>query len=180
MNAIVEAPRLISPAYRALNAQMHVDMPHYGSFATGPKADQVAHYATKYGCASILDYGCGKGTLAAHLRTRIDVREYDPAIPGKDSEPEPADLVVCLDVMEHIEAGCLQNVLDHLQGLANKAVMFIVSTVPAKKRLPDGCNAHLIVESADWWLGHFRDRWRMELFERQGTAFMFVGTAHGR
>lgn len=171
---------LISEDYRKMNAQMHRDMPHYGAFATGAKAEMVALYAAKFECASVLDYACGKGTLAAHLRTRIDVREYDPAIPGKEGEPAPADLVVCLDVMEHIEGGCLQNVLDHIQELATKAVMFIVSTVPAKKTLPDGCNAHLIVESADWWLGHFTDRWRMELFERQGTAFMFVGTAHGR
>ena len=45
------------------------------------------------------------------LRLTFEIKEYDPAIPGKDSLPEPADIVVCSDVLEHIEPNYLLNVL---------------------------------------------------------------------
>ncbi|MDG2242647.1 MAG: hypothetical protein P8L66_04035 [Rhodospirillaceae bacterium] len=64
---------------------------------------------------SVRDYGCGKGALRpavlAALAPDLDVTEYDQAMLGKDSEPSPAHLVVCIDVMEHIEPDCQHDVL---------------------------------------------------------------------
>ena len=42
---------------------------------------------------SILDYGCGKGTLGKSLAedTCYDVRNYDPGVPKFQADPEPAD-----------------------------------------------------------------------------------------
>jgi hypothetical protein len=85
------------------------------------------------------------------LAPDLDVTEYDPAMPGKDSEPSPAHLVVCIDVMEHIEPDCLHYVLTHIQLLGLGGTFFIVDTVLAQKTLADGRNAHLIVEDLPWW-----------------------------
>ncbi len=79
------------------------------------------------------------------------MREYDPAIEGKDGRPVFADLVVCTDVLEHIEPDRLDNVLTHLRTLARRAVFVVINTQPSNKTLTDGRNAHLIVEPAVWW-----------------------------
>ena len=141
---------LITDTYRAQNAAMHVAKPHYGN-GGHYAAPQVERVAEQYGAKSILDYGCGKGRLAEAL-PHLPIVGYDPAIPGKDGWPSAADLVVCRDVMEHIEPECLDAVLGHLCCLTRKALYIEVATVPAFKHLPDGRNAHLIVEPMSWWL----------------------------
>jgi hypothetical protein len=77
--------------------------------------------------------------------------EYDPAIPGKDERPEFADLVVCTDVLEHIEPERIGAVLAHLRGLARKAIWCVISTKPSNKTLPDGRNAHILIRPESWW-----------------------------
>lgn len=109
----------------------------------------VMHLAVQVDAKSILDYGCGSGTLKKNMT--LPVREYDPAIPGKDSPPLPADLVVCTDVLEHVEPECLEGVLNHLRCLTNKLCYAVIHLTPAMKVLPDGRNAHLILEDVPWW-----------------------------
>lgn len=134
---------LITQEYAALLKQCHSD-PNWGTSARGWVA-HVAELSRTYG-PTILDYGCGKGVLREHLH---NVTNYDPAT--FPERPGPHDLVVCLDVLEHVEFALLPNVLDDLRQLARKAVFVTVSTAPAKKSLPDGRNAHLIIEDSDWW-----------------------------
>lgn len=127
-------------------------------------APGIAGLAMKLRADSVLDYGCGKGTfkpaLLAILPT-IEVREYDPAIAEKASAPSPADIVVCADVMEHIEPDCLEDVIRHLRSLTRKLLVAGIAVHPAEKLLADGRNAHLIVQNKEWWLArfavHFRD-----------------------
>jgi len=145
---------LITAEYLALQKELHSRPRGYGG--KGDKwANGVADLVAKHGCYSVLDYGCGEGSLKKSLRpllpmvVRID--EYDPAIAGKDSKPEFADLVVCTDVLEHIEPDCLENVLAHLKVLARKAVFVVVATRPSNKTMADGRNAHLIIEPDAWW-----------------------------
>jgi hypothetical protein len=97
----------------------------------------------------MLDYGCGKGLLAKSLD--FPIWEYDPAIPGKDNPPNPADLVVCIDALEHIEPDYLSAVLFDLSRCVKKVGYFIINTKEAIKKLPDGRNTHLIVEGKEWW-----------------------------
>ena len=94
-------------------------------------------------------------------RARTRWGEYDPAIVGKDQEPEPADLVVCTDVLEHIEPDYLDEVLLHLRTKVKKRLFFAISLRPAGKTLADGRNAHLIVESAEWWLDRLSPYFRV-------------------
>lgn len=150
----------ITPEYRALNAELHRKMEKYG--ANGRQWESVIReWAAKVNAQSILDYGCGKGSLARALAD-LDVREYDPAIPGKDSLPEPADLVVCTDVLEHVEIECIEDVLKHLDSLARRALFLNISLRQGTKRLPDGRRAHQIVKPKEWWRQRiaFMGKWR--------------------
>lgn len=143
---------LISKDYLETQKILHAQPQGYGG--KGARwVSTVLSVARQYGCGSILDYGCGRGSLgdAILLATGTRCREYDPAIPGKDHQPSFADLVVCTDVLEHVEPAHLSATLDVLRRLARKAVFVVVCTRPSNKTLPDGRNAHLIVEGDAWW-----------------------------
>ena len=143
----------ISSTYRDLNRDLHRSNPDYGR-AAHALAPWVVELAKESGVQSLLDYGCGKGTLrpaVLALAPDLIIAEYDPALPGKDAEPQPCDIVVCIDVLEHIEPDCLDDVLSHIQDLSLGGAFFIIDTVPAQKFLADGRNAHLIVEDLSWW-----------------------------
>jgi hypothetical protein len=172
---------LITPEYRALNAELHARNPTYGT-SGGRWAAKVHRLARQYEASSVLDYGAGRGTLGKALRELVRepfcvFAEYDPAIEGKAARPSRADLVVCGDVLEHIEPDCLYAVLDDLHDLAKKAVLLIVATQPASKTLADGRNAHLIVEPAEWWFPKLALRWRIREFQDRGGYFICVGEA---
>lgn len=142
---------LISPAYLQTQVILHASPRGYGG--NGDRwANTVLSVAADYDCGSVLDYGCGQGSLARALRgSTLAVREYDPAIPAKSAMPSFADLVNCTDVLEHIEPDRLDAVLAHIRGLARKVAVLVIATRPANKRLPDGSNAHLIIEPDAWW-----------------------------
>jgi hypothetical protein len=145
---------LISPLYLAEQVLLHSAPRGYGG--KGDKwAGAVLDLAQKFDCWSILDYGCGEGALARAVLARTDrrlvVREYDPAIAGKDARPAFADLVCCTDVLEHVEPDKLDAVLAHLHSLARRVLFVVIATRPSNKTLSDGRNAHLILESGEWW-----------------------------
>lgn len=144
---------VISAGYRDLQRELHARPRGYGG--RGSRwAPVVVRLARKYGADSILDYGCGEGSLARAVRAmapEIRVTEYDPAIVGKDGPPFPEDLVNATDVLEHIESDRLDAVLAHIRTLARKAVFVVISTKLSNKVMQDGRNAHLIVESVPWW-----------------------------
>ena len=162
---------LISENYRRLNRQMHEERPDYGMFeCTGKWMPHINHYADAIKAASILDYGCGKGALGMSMSDRL-VIGYDPAIPGKDTPPDPHDFVVCTDVLEHIEPDCLDEVLDDLTRLTLKGIFMTISTKPAIKHLSDGRNAHLIVQPARWWLPKIMERFDVRLMQATPVEF---------
>ena len=162
---------LISDAYKNQNLLLH-ETNRFGR--RGDRwADKVRELMASDAVAGVLDYGCGQGALRQALD--LDIAEYDPAIPGKDRLPSPADLVVCTDVLEHIEPDLLQNVLAHLHSLTRKLLLATISTRPAVKTLPDGRNAHLIVESPDvWrqWLSPYFDIREWTVFEDEVIALL--------
>jgi hypothetical protein len=144
---------LITEPYRALNAELHAQRTDYGN-RSARHAETVHRLMEQQDCETALDYGCGKGHLLQAVPGMVG---YDPAIPEQAGTPEPADLVVCTDVLEHIEPDCLEAVLADLNRCTKKVAYLVISTRPARKTLPDGRNAHLIVQSADWWLAQLAD-----------------------
>ena len=168
---------LFTPEYIELNRELH----SHGKYGlSGYKwAKAVDKLARGYEAKTLLDYGCGQGTLAMGLQQYAPlpyfVLEYDPAIAGKEEKPARSDIVVCGDVLEHIEPDCLYPVLDDLANIARVAVFLVVATQPAMKTLADGRNAHLIVERNEWWLDKLMYRWRMNAFKDLGGEFLFIG-----
>lgn len=146
---------MISDAYKALLAQMHVDDPKWGSENGARYVEKIAKLGLLKPGMSILDYGCGKGsagrTLAKMDRT-ARVAFYDPGIPEWSAVPTGTfDLVVCLDVLEHIEPEHIDAVIAHLKALSRGVLYLCIFMRKARQILPNGKNAHLIVEPPSWW-----------------------------
>jgi len=162
---------LITEEYRKLNEQKHNESPSYGTVGKN-YAKQVQDIARQIGAHTILDYGCGKRTLEQALGYAIN--NYDPAVPGCDAIPDPADLVVCTDVLEHIEPECVDAVLDDLKRVTKRFIVLTVSTQPARKVLADGRNAHILIKPADWWLPQLMSRFILKTFTEMGEEQEFM------
>lgn len=150
------ATRLISEQYLAEQKHLHISG-DYGR-AGAKWIETVVELFSVTSARDVLDYGCGKGFLGVALDERgIVCMDYDPAIPGKTHAPR-ADLVVCTDVMEHIEPDRLDEVIRHLIEVTKIALFVAISTRPAGKRLTDGRNAHLIIQPNVWWRQNFESK----------------------
>jgi hypothetical protein len=142
----------ITEEYRKMQQEMH-QIPHYG-VASLEFAPLIAELIKQSGAQSISDYGAGKKNLLVGLNNagiNPIYKPYDPAFPEYGT-PQPADLVCCIDVLEHIEPELLDNVLADLASITHKVGFFTIHMTPAGKTLPDNRNAHLIQEQTSWWL----------------------------
>ncbi len=163
--------QLISEEYCNLNKNLHKSNETYG--VSGKKwAPNIYELAITLNTKDILDYGCGKSTLANNIPFKI--QQYDPAIQKYSTKPHPSDIVVCTDVLEHIEPDLLDNVLDDLKSLTRKIGFFVVATRPAKKVLEDGRNAHLIQKSLEWWLPKFWSRFNIRSLQVEDGEFVIM------
>jgi hypothetical protein len=162
---------LISDQYQALQSGFHQARADYG--VSGHRwCDVIQDFAQKLNTRDILDYGCGKATLQKGIP--FPIQNYDPCMSEYSARPAPATLVVCTDVLEHIEPECLDAVLDDLRDLTRTMLFCTVATRPAKKFLPDGRNAHLIQESSNWWLQKLLTRMQLHSFQNLGGEFHAV------
>ena len=163
----------ITTYYAEQNRRLHESNPAYGT--SGQKwAEKVYELACTLRTRDVLDYGCGKETLKQRIPF---VRGYDPAIEGLDAPPEPAELVICTDVLEHIEPECLGALLDELQRVTLRTLFMTVATGPAKKFLPDGRNAHLIQEGQAWWLPKIMARFYIRTLADLGHEIVLTADA---
>lgn len=158
-------PYRITPEYLALQREMHATSARYGVAASqhAPRVYLAAsQMCRKLGTCSVLDYGAGPGALFRSMHKAftdlpgVELREYDPAVSGKDDAPVPADIVFCGDVMEHVEAQCVDAVIEHLSQLTRHVLILAISLTEAHKMLPDGRNAHICIRKKEWWLSKFR------------------------
>lgn len=163
---------IITHEYKDQLVQLHQEKPNWGT--TGRDyAPMVSRIVTDFMPKNILDYGCGKQTLSRAL-TQYRIIGYDPGIPGMDAPPNPADLVVCTDVLEHVEPDCLDDVLDDLQRVTRLIIFIQVATVKAIEILPDGRNVHLIVEDNRWWMNRIWDRFNLVSCAVGPTSFQAI------
>lgn len=150
---------LISDSYKQEQFRLHHDDPRARKYGTGGAhwVEVIKAIAAEYDCNTIIDYGCGKGLLAPML-AGLSVQSYDPAMPEFEHLPQLADLVVCLDVLEHIEPDHLSDVLEHMASLARKFIFTTISQKLAGRWLRDGRNSHLIVKNTSWWIDKFEEK----------------------
>lgn len=167
----------ISEDYRELNKKLHEGQESYGQ-SSWRWADMVSSLMEETGSKTVLDYGCGKGILGYILGNPEWLREYDPAIPGKDVTPTTvSDLVVCTDVLEHIEPDYLDKVIDHIHALSRTAVLLVISVVPAEKTLADGRNAHLSLHDAKWWKEKLEKKFLIQTWNDRGNEIVVIGSS---
>jgi hypothetical protein len=172
---------MITEAYRTLNAQLHARQRDFGT--SGAKwAPLVLELVHRLGARDVLDYGCGKQTLAGLIGHAVECRGYDPAIDHLVARPRPADLVTCTDVMEHVEPAFVAQVLDDVAGLARLGAFFVISCVRGTRRLPNGRFAHLSVHDRKWWRALIAARFAsLESFpQRSKTPELVVLARHAR
>lgn len=145
------------PLYKEMHAKGF-----FPGHSTKKNSATITALIDKYGAQTLLDFGCGKGMQYHEAKLHEDwgvpmPTLYDPAVPGIDVLPNALavkfDGVICCDVLEHLEpkeaAGVIFDVTIRAKGFA----FFSIATYPAKKILPDGRNAHLLIRSEDWWRG---------------------------
>jgi len=119
------------------------------------KLGKFHFYMEKWKPDSLLDYGCGKGHILHNLKEKypdVFIEGYDPAVQmfNKTSRLQ-YDCVFSNDVLEHVEPPMIDLVLSHIDKTATKYIWLRIDTLPARKKLPDGRNAHLIQQSGSWW-----------------------------
>ena len=124
----------------------------------------IAQLAKRLGAVSVLDYGSSTGGTMKAVREHmwlppcVDEHCYDPFVEEFSKEPEPADFVICTDVMEHVEPECTGAVLDHIQSLTKRIAFFSICMIKANKVLADGRNAHINLQDAEFWLKELKKR----------------------
>lgn len=153
---------LISDTYRELNSELHSKNPLFGSKAYKQAVNVVESLGLKEG-DTLVDYGCGKGSLSKELKkSGVRTINYDPSIGmfskhPRDYEGYPFQYLACMDVLEHVEPEYLGNVLNDILGCFTDKAFILVSTEPSNKKLSDGRNAHLIINGANWWLDRLEE-----------------------
>lgn len=159
---------LITEDYRKAQEQMHEE-PRYGA-ACLKFIQPINKLVSERRPATILDYGAGKRLLRTALQAfEAKLTEYDPGIPEIASVPLGLfDIVVCIDVLEHVEPECLSDVLADIRALTGEVAFLTVHTGPAGKFLPDGRNAHLIQQPFYWWLQRLQPLYRSLQWDKHG------------
>ena len=119
----------ISPEYLAQQKELHKN-PNYG-VASLQYAPLVIQLFDQTGAKSVSDYGAGKCNLQKKMHelgtTEFEYYPYDPAF-SEYGEPKQADLVCCIDVLEHVEPEHLNAVLDDLKRIIRKVGLFTIHT----------------------------------------------------
>lgn len=144
IDGVAQSDELLSDDYRATLRWLHQIDPKYGSGAE--HANQVSILMRAVGTEDVLDYGCGKGALAKKLG--VPIKQYDPGI--DDVLPEPADIVVCANVLQEVEDKSLNAVIEHVAKLTKRVAFFEVATRPSAEWIAERVAAHGAMDNK-WW-----------------------------
>jgi len=164
---------LFSQAHIDAQKKIHEECPAYGA-ASMVFAPMVSELINANNVRTLLDYGAGSGQVPQNLELnhRIDVQLYDPAVPKFEEAPKPAEMVICLDVLDAVEDGCVEDVLDNLKQLTEKMAFFSINTKPSQDEEADTSNR--IFHSVEWWLPKLMERFELHYFSRIDTGFVVV------
>lgn len=165
----------ITDAYLLTQKDLHQN-PNYG-IASISHAPNIKKIMTESGFRSLSDYGAGKQNLKKALNDlnffNFDYFPYDPVFP-EYGKPKSSELVCCIDVMEHVEDVFVESVLDEIKSITQKLCYFSIATVPSKKFLNDGRNAHLIQQPPRWWVIKLCKRFDLQFFKITKSGFIAI------
>ena len=115
---------------------------------------------------TLLDYGSGKGDRyynqsnfgnenypALEKYWDISSTLFDPGVPYPKPINQIFDIVVSIDVLEHIPTEDLSWVINEIFNFSNKIVFLNVACYPAERTFPDGTNLHVSLFPPMWWYG---------------------------
>ena len=132
---------------------------HWIGESLGEYKYQIWDVIKRNNVKTVLDYGCGKAhfhkLLFNNRRTpgapNINITGYDPAyLPFSNRPKEKFDLVLCIDVMEHVQEDQIDNVLKDIFSFSDK-IFFTITCYEATQTLLNGKNAHYTIKEPDWW-----------------------------
>ena len=164
-----------TPEYRKQQEKLH-KTGNYGVTAH-QYGETVSKIVDKLEIDHLLDYGCGRNlSLTDTLKPERDLRYqgYDIGVPECAEDPVPAQMVTCIDVLEHIEPEFLEDVLDHLEELTEVILFASIHTGAAGKTLDDGRNAHLTQQPYTWWLPKIWERFEIQTYQQVRPGEFFV------
>lgn len=156
MKALVtNFPDMISSEYKKMISDIN-GTENFGKRKKIPKF--LESFISTVEVKSIIDFGCGVGNLITTLSERYPdktISGYDPGNEIYNTMPNNTfDLLVSTDVLEHIEPEFLDKTLEFLSS-KSQYVYHLIALEPSSVTLPDGRNAHLILESPSWWKNKF-------------------------
>lgn len=127
----------------------------------------VESYITKNNPKTIIDMGSGRGNILKILNDKFDDLEitscdlkkfhnYDvpfyeinlcDTTTFEKLNDKKFDLLCCLDVMEHLEKKCLDDVLNFFSRISKNCLL----TIANHSDILNGVELHLIQENMDYW-----------------------------
>lgn len=132
--------------------------PKFNGYSLFKYIPEISQLINNSNIKSLLDFGCGKAQCWFDFRLdklfKLDrLGLYDPGVEKFSNFPAiKYDMVICIDVLEHIPEHLLDEVLEQIFSKAEKVVFLSISTRPANKKLPSGDNAHATIKPKQWWL----------------------------
>ena len=137
-----------------------VNQDNWAGEALAEYKHQIFNLIKENNIKTILDYGCGKAKFHSILFNNrkvpgspmnVNITKYDPAVAQYANKPTGTyDLVLCIDVMEHVQEDKVDEVLKDIFTYSNK-VFLTITCYAAKQILTNGKNAHYTVKDPDWW-----------------------------
>lgn len=117
----------------------------------------VNTFLSKSDDSEFLDYGCGNGYLGKAITTHT-THEYDPGFHSKTSDPEPCNLVTCINVLEYCEPDWFKQTLWHLQSKVKSRAYICIGLKKKDTYYEDGtARTKLIMPDWKWqqWIAQF-------------------------
>ena len=165
----------ISDQYLEQQKKLH-ENEKYGIASLG-HAQSIKNLMVEGNFKTLSDYGAGKKNLHKGLiqlgLADFEYYPYDPVFP-EYGLPKKAELVCCIDVMEHVEEDFLDDILNEICALTLRYCYFSIATVPAKKVLSDGRNAHIIQKPSRWWLLKLCKLFNIEFLKNTKSGFIVL------
>ena len=152
--------------YNLTNGKIRKPDDAYDGKSTLVFAKLIKQIIEKNKINTMLDYGCGKGFFyknpikqnGLNLQNlkkfwNINIDLYDPCYEENSilNENKNYDLIICIDVLEHIPSADIDWVLKKIITKSKKYVFINVACYPAIALLPNGENAHININTPEWW-----------------------------